>query len=307
MDGVLDEFDESEVIAIKYHAWWPEPGNDPFYAFNPWENRNRINFYGDLSTPKVYVDGILEPSATSAFAIRNAINTRLAVSSPLQMTSVIGEAVARADTIPVTTTMVAVDSFPYPSGRFRLAVVEDQCYYVAPNGERWHRYVFRDMVPDAAGEWFQIAEGETLTFERLVPINPVYQEDSLIVVAFVQASTQEMVQAAIASSVVTSIGDKITPAGYTGAVTARGAYPNPFNPATRIEFGLAESGPVRVEIFDIQGRMVRTLTKKALPAGSHEVRWDGLDRHGRAVPSGVYLCRVSGSGETADLKLVLSR
>jgi hypothetical protein len=51
--------------------------------------------------------------------------------------------------------------------------------------------------------------------------------------------------------------------------------PNPFNPATVIEFVVAEAGPVRLEVYDLRGTRVRTLVAADLPAGPHRTSWDG--------------------------------
>jgi len=71
------------------------------------------------------------------------------------------------------------------------------------------------------------------------------------------------------------------------------ASPNPFNPVTKISWGApAGGGPVVVAVYDLAGRKVRTLLSGTVAAGPHEVTWDGTDASGRAVSSGVYLCRL---------------
>ncbi len=72
-------------------------------------------------------------------------------------------------------------------------------------------------------------------------------------------------------------------------------YPNPFNPRTTIAFDLPAAGPCRVTIHALDGTLVRTLVDGILPAGPRRLAWDGTDRSGRAVPSGVYLVRLDGS------------
>lgn len=64
-------------------------------------------------------------------------------------------------------------------------------------------------------------------------------------------------------------------------------YPNPFNDATTIAFGLPRKTHVVMEVYDLLGKRVATLLSETLPAGRHEVRWTVHD-----VPSGVYLCRM---------------
>jgi len=70
--------------------------------------------------------------------------------------------------------------------------------------------------------------------------------------------------------------------------------PNPLNPEGVLRFTLARSGPLRVQIFDTRGRLVRTLlATDSSPAGPIEVRVDGRNAEGGNLASGVYLFRVS--------------
>lgn len=84
-------------------------------------------------------------------------------------------------------------------------------------------------------------------------------------------------------------------------------YPNPFNPSTMIRFSLAESGPVTLRIYDVSGRLVRTLVENTIPQGIHEVRWDGTNLRGDAAASGVYFCRLVTAGFTNSRRIVLLR
>lgn len=69
--------------------------------------------------------------------------------------------------------------------------------------------------------------------------------------------------------------------------------PNPFNPTTSITFDLPADGEhARLEIFDVRGRSVRSLVDAVLPKGRHSVVWEGTDRAGRRLPSGVYFYRL---------------
>ncbi len=81
-------------------------------------------------------------------------------------------------------------------------------------------------------------------------------------------------------------------------------YPNPFNPQTAIAFSLPKSSEVKLEVFDLLGRLVVTLTEGQLPAGTHTLVWDGRDRSGRTVSSGVYLYRLQ-AGSFVETKKML--
>jgi hypothetical protein len=82
--------------------------------------------------------------------------------------------------------------------------------------------------------------------------------------------------------------------------------PNPFNPRTVIGFSLERAGTARLRIHDAAGRLVRTLRDGGmLPAGRHEVAWEGLDDAGRPVAAGVYHCRLESGGQVATRRLTL--
>ncbi len=69
-------------------------------------------------------------------------------------------------------------------------------------------------------------------------------------------------------------------------------HPNPFNPVTRIDFAVDQESPVYLAIYDVSGKLVRTLINRRMRSGSHEAEWDGRDNGGRAVASGIYFYRL---------------
>ena len=82
-------------------------------------------------------------------------------------------------------------------------------------------------------------------------------------------------------------------------------YPNPFNPRTAIRYSVSGTQDIRLEIFDVQGRLVRTLVNGVASPGTHETAWDGRDNRGAGVGSGVYFVRLAGAGEVTTRKIVL--
>jgi hypothetical protein len=83
------------------------------------------------------------------------------------------------------------------------------------------------------------------------------------------------------------------------------AWPNPFNPSTRLSFQLPAPGRAALELIDLQGRRLRLLAAGDFPAGEQVLSWDGRDAAGRALPSGVYWARLRGGGQSATCKLLL--
>ena len=84
-------------------------------------------------------------------------------------------------------------------------------------------------------------------------------------------------------------------------------YPNPFNPSTSIPFILQEQGPISLRIYDLQGRLIRTVAKTEYPAGLHILHWDGKDFRGRSVPGGIYHAVLQSSSNRDMIKMSLLR
>lgn len=91
----------------------------------------------------------------------------------------------------------------------------------------------------------------------------------------------------------------------SAAITA--VHPNPFNPATTIRFDLPAAGFVRLAVFDITGRQIRTLVDGDLPYGAHDAVWDGRDSAGRGAASGVYLARLVTASGVRTVRVTLAK
>jgi flagellar hook capping protein FlgD/IPT/TIG domain-containing protein len=99
--------------------------------------------------------------------------------------------------------------------------------------------------------------------------------------------------------------DPIT--GGVRSLTLRRNHPNPFHAATAIPFDLPGASHVVLRVHDLQGRAVRRLLDRELPAGAHEVRWDGRDEAGAALPSGIYLLRLQAPGAERKRTVLILR
>jgi len=84
--------------------------------------------------------------------------------------------------------------------------------------------------------------------------------------------------------------------------------PNPFNPRTEIKYDMpAGGGHVRLVIFDVMGRQVRTLVDGVVAEGTRTAVWDGLDDDGQALPTGVYFANIYADNVRQTVKMVLMR
>ncbi len=82
-------------------------------------------------------------------------------------------------------------------------------------------------------------------------------------------------------------------------------YPNPFNPITTIGFGLPEDSQVQILVYDISGRLVRTLVNDAMTAGYRRIVWDGRNDYKELVSAGVYIVLMKADGFLEHRKMVL--
>jgi flagellar hook assembly protein FlgD len=84
-------------------------------------------------------------------------------------------------------------------------------------------------------------------------------------------------------------------------------YPNPFIGATTISYKLPQPAQTELSIYNLRGQLVRKLVNEPLTSGQHTVTWDGKDDNGKALASGMYLCRISSAGKQETHKMLLMK
>jgi flagellar hook assembly protein FlgD len=85
------------------------------------------------------------------------------------------------------------------------------------------------------------------------------------------------------------------------------SYPNPFGGQATIKFSIPKAEHVRVAVYDVRGRLVRTIIDKSMTPGLHSTMWNGEDNYGRQVASGLYFCRFKAGDFVATRKMVMLR
>jgi len=84
-------------------------------------------------------------------------------------------------------------------------------------------------------------------------------------------------------------------------------YPNPFNPETTISYEIASDGNARIDIFNLKGQLVKTLVNDNKVSGPHRVVWNGTDKYGRKVASGIYQYRLITKDGSITKKMILMK
>jgi hypothetical protein len=98
-----------------------------------------------------------------------------------------------------------------------------------------------------------------------------------------------------------AVGDGRAPADLTLSQN----WPNPFHDATVLNFRIPESGPVKLTVIDVQGRVVATLVDRVMPAGGHSASWNGRNEQGRPVGEGIYFFSLTAGGNAQVRRGVL--
>ena len=117
----------------------------------------------------------------------------------------------------------------------------------------------------------------------------------------VAARGQGVIDDSLLSTVITAAPE------VPGVFSVRPNYPNPFNPATTIAYELSRNSQVRLMVYDILGRKVRTLVDERVQPGHYRAVWDGRDDGGTRMSSGVYVFRFRAGDYQKVRKMVLLR
>jgi len=82
-------------------------------------------------------------------------------------------------------------------------------------------------------------------------------------------------------------------------------FPNPFNPETTISFSIPKDGIVEIDVYNVRGQKVTTLTNEFYTAGTHNITWNGRNEEGQSMGSGIYFYRLTTDGHTVTRRMML--
>jgi Tol biopolymer transport system component len=151
----------------------------------------------------------------------------------------------------------------------------------------------------AGGATRLLAPGDTLELEfEAIPLPAGQVRDYFLLATGVYSSTAPLAGQA---------GEEREPAPLPTRFALAQNRPNPFARTTSIPFALPVESPVRLEVFDPQGRSVAVLAEGVFPAGFHAVEWDRRDGRGALARPGVYLYRLTAGAFRETRKLLLAR
>ncbi len=121
--------------------------------------------------------------------------------------------------------------------------------------------------------------------------------------ALKSAALRDFRNRAIRWSVEPEMVDEVVPASTMPGMLSLGASPNPFSGSTRIRLSLPSTSRVSLRVYDVSGRLVRTLADDSMTAGEHNVEWNGRTASGEQVAAGVYVAVLKVEGGKVSQKL----
>lgn len=327
MDVIFQQLrTEGKAAPFRPHVNWPS-ACDPMYLADLNDMETRITYYGINSVPTFQIDGnervvgYTNPVTTWYNQMRTRFEN--AYLTPAAVSVTFHDVYRDASTVTCDFT-VSYDEAVEDVGASQtvyMVCVETNHNYLA--GKEW--YPFRGFSEEdgPAGAAIALANvGDSQTFHRTFrfddpfvgscPQSPGSEENAnkLNIIVWVQRNAASWTNRAVLNSgwapVVTVATDVAGPSP-VGRFELSQNVPNPFSTPTSIQYSLEKTSPVKLSVFDPSGRLVKELVNGAQPGGSHEAVWNGLDRNGKPVSSGIYYYRLEAETKSQTRKMTFIR
>ncbi|RMF57763.1 MAG: choice-of-anchor B family protein [Calditrichaeota bacterium] len=150
---------------------------------------------------------------------------------------------------------------------------------------------------------FSLHPGESQTVEvSFTPLSEGNYEGELYIFSSDPVADSLTV---LLSGVATTPTDITQAPGVPSTFSVSPNYPNPFNPVTTISYQIPQTSPVKLAVYDMNGKLVKVLVDQQQAAGNYQVQWDGVNQQGQPVVSGVYFYTFRAGQYTQTRKMVL--
>ena len=290
----------NDVALLRIHVSWPNPG-DIMYQHNPTQSNYLVGEFNVSGVPDFWLDGYVGLGYNGPGMVSALDNAKDWV-SPMHL-----DLHWLPDTEQLMVSVVNTGNLR-PDGDYQLfcSLTEDDIHHNGGNGEPVHQQAFRRMFPGVDVGVSVAHTVGTHTYIVDCPLDPLYVYENLRGTVYVRDMDSRVILQA-GTAFLSTVEDATASGNAPTAFGLSGNYPNPFNPKTRIDFSLDETGPVSLKVFDPSGRLMATLREGLLLAGSHSVEWTAVDDEGRALSSGLYLLRLEADGKIDTRKLLLGK
>jgi hypothetical protein len=184
---VLEPMGHDTLVTIRYHVWWPDPDNDPFFHWNTSEAAFRVSYYyvSMVGVPMGVLDGRTPFIEGTIYQLRDSIRAHCHVPAPC------------SSTVDFSGMVIASDSALTGTRLFAALITEMATATGGANGDTSFYDVFRDMWPNSNGQTISVALGNTYRFSGTLNKDSSWSPADLSVVTFVQDAGGWVHQAAI--------------------------------------------------------------------------------------------------------------
>lgn len=318
---------QGKISPIRPHVYWPA-ACDPMWLSDQPEVQSRITYYAVNYVPTFRYDGTLkvDPSDYPGYPQYYAdvwAKIDLRYNTPAAVDISISDIYRDNTTVYCNFTATYAEAVENvgTSQQVYMAVLETNHNYVTGKEKYILRGFAEESGPNGTGINFaNVGDGQsyqwTFRFDDPYvggcPASPGSEEnpDRLAVVVWVQRNAGSWTQRAVLNSayelVVLGNTDVGTPAPGTRFELTQNE-PNPFGLSTKIGYALERTGAVKLSVYDLSGRLVADLVNGSQPEGRHEAFWNGLDRQGNPVGSGIYYYRLESPAKSQTQKMTLVR
>jgi hypothetical protein len=265
-----------DIVYIFYHV--STYSDDKLYQESKSESNPRGGFYGIQFTPTVFIDGVQTPSSNWI----NSIGARTEKSHNIQLSPSV---YIHNDNVNIDVS--AASSTEYANVKLLVGVVEN-VQYLGRNNVSQHQYVMRTMPTTPTGKDITIQANVPLQNMFTVPINSVWNKDSIGVVFFIQdATTKEVYASTIVPfsqvSKTTSVQNGTTPIPISVFQKNKGA--------TFFTFTAPISTNGSLHVYDVNGELVYTNDFTTVQ-DKNTIEWNNVNSSGNVVANGVYLYKI---------------
>ena len=288
-----------DVAVIEYHEGDSYQNN---YGLT------RINYYGITGYPTAVFDGVdkfiggsntqsMYPYYLPLYEGRKAINSAFTI-------GIYGY--GDGNNYHLTIRAEKMATINYENMVLQVALTESgiQEYW---QGQDHLNDVERLMIPNANGTTIDFSSNDMQDVDLDFTFNSGWDFANCELVAFIQnTDDSEILQGTkimLSELIPLAVDDDLVPLPVETRLGSN--YPNPFNPATTINFSIRDAGNFNLAVYNVMGQKVRTLIDGAIPGGQHSVVWDGKDASGADVATGVYFYRLVGDNFNSSKKMVL--
>ncbi|MCD6595688.1 choice-of-anchor J domain-containing protein [bacterium] len=297
-----DELGDSICIG-SYHVWGET--SDPYWIGD--EGDDLASGYGITGIPSTacngsfYIVGGSTGDLTNEYALYSSIyNAVLETKTPMTLDFTISS--ATATDFDVSTTIEILGELKDGLDlRIHYIITETDIAYhwegAFPLDSLFD--VVRAILPDYAGV---AVSGTTFTDDKHFTIDPSWNADKCYLTAFIQDGTNGEIFYAKETKI---LPDGIAEKNNLPGKLALDCNPNPFNSSTEIKVNVPESGKIKLAIYDLKGRSIKTIDSGEFESGTHNFRWDGDDNSGNTVSTGIYFVKLDTGKSTLIRKIAL--